>query len=148
MRRPPRDPHAPILAAPDVATALVSALFCVAVFAVFFWAVARGEELQHAQTFAVNTMVALEIAYLFTVRLQHNPPFDFRSVRGTPALAIAIGAVVALQIGFTYAPPLQAVFGTRPVGAIDVVVSLLAAIALLLILEAEKAVRRKTYASA
>jgi magnesium-transporting ATPase (P-type) len=144
MRRPPRDPHAPILSRLLMwRTALVSALFCVAVFAVFYWAVARGEELEHAQTFAVDTMVALEIAYLFTVRLQHNPPFDFAGVKGTRALAIAIGAVVALQIGFTYAPPLQAVFGTTPIDAIDMVVSLLAAIALILILEAEKAVRLK-----
>ena len=87
MRRPPRDPRAPILSGLLIwRTALVSALFCVLVFAIFFWAIERGEELEHAQTFAVNAMVGLEIAYLFSVRLRHSAPFDFRSIRVTRAL--------------------------------------------------------------
>jgi hypothetical protein len=61
-------------------------LVCAAVFAVFLWALRRGEELEHAQTFAVNTMVGLEIAYLFSVRLRHSAPFDFRAIRLTRAL--------------------------------------------------------------
>ena len=97
MRRPPRDPSAPILSALLAwRTALVSTLFCAAVFAVFLWALRRGEELEHAQTFAANTMVGLEIAYLFSVRLRHSAPFDFRAIRLTRALLIGIGAVVVL----------------------------------------------------
>ena len=89
MQRPPRDPRAPILSALLVwRTALVSALFCAVVFAVFFWALRRGEELEHAQTFAVNAMVGLEIAYLFSVRLRRSAPFDFRAIRLTRALLI------------------------------------------------------------
>ena len=142
MARPPRDPRAPLLSGLLVwRTALVSALFCVAVFAVFFWALKRGEELQHAQTFAVNTMVGLEIAYLFSVRLRHSAPFDFRAIRLTRALAIGIGAVVVLQILFTYLPPLETLYDTRPIDWPDMGVAALAAIGLIVILELEKAVR-------
>jgi len=142
MRRPPRDPRAPILSGHLVwRTALVSALFCVVVFAVFFWALRRGEELEHAQTFAVNAMVGLEIAYLFSVRLRHSAPFDFRAIRVTPALAIGIAAVVLLQIAFTYLPPLEFLYDTRPIDWPDMLVAGAAAVGLILVLELEKAIR-------
>jgi magnesium-transporting ATPase (P-type) len=142
MERPPRDPRAPILSSLLVwRTALVSALFCVLVFAVFFWALKRGEELQHAQTFAVNTMVGLEVAYLFSVRLRRSSPFDFRAIRLTRALMIAIGAVVVLQILFTYLPPLETLYDTRPIDWPDMGVAALAAIGLIVVLELEKAIR-------
>jgi magnesium-transporting ATPase (P-type) len=142
MRRPPRDPCAPILSGLLVwRTALVSALFCVVVFAVFYWAIHRGEELEHAQTFAVNAMVGLEIAYLFSVRLRHSAPFDFRDIRITPALAIGVAAVVVLQIFFTYLPPLEFLYDTRPIDWPDMGVASLAAIGLILVLELEKAIR-------
>ena len=116
MQRPPRDPRVPLLSGLLVwRTALVSALFCAVVFAVFTWALRRGEELQHAQTFAVNAMVGLEIAYLFSVRLRNSAPFDFRDIRLTRALMIGIAAVVVLQILFTYVPLFQTLYDTRPI---------------------------------
>ena len=142
MSRPPRDPRAPILSGLLVwRTALVSALFCVVVFVIFFWALRRGEELEHAQTFAVNAMVGLEIAYLFSVRLRQSAPFDFRAIRVTRALAIGIGSVVLLQIAFTYLPPLEFLYDTRPIDWPDMGVAALAAIGLILVLELEKAIR-------
>jgi magnesium-transporting ATPase (P-type) len=142
MERPPRDPAAPILSAHLMwRTALVSALFCAVVFAVFFWALKRGEEIQHAQTFAVNAMIGLEIAYLFSVRLRHSAPFDFRAMRLTPALLIGVGAIVALQVLFTYLPPLAILYDTRPIDWPDIGAAALAAIGLIVILELEKAIR-------
>jgi len=142
MQRPPRDPRAPILSGLLAwRTALVSALFCVVVFAVFFWAVRRGEEIEHARTFAVNAMVGLEIAYLVSVRLRHSAPFDFRAFRLTRALMIGVAAVMALQILFTYLPPLETLYDTRPIDWPDMGVAALAAIGLILILELEKAIR-------
>jgi magnesium-transporting ATPase (P-type) len=142
MQRPPRDPRAPILSGLLVwRTAFVSALFCVVVFAVFFWALRRGEEIEHAQTFAVNAMVGLEIAYLFSVRLRHSSPFDLRAIRITRALAIGVASVVVLQIFFTYLPPLEFLYDTRPIDWPDMGVAALAAIGLILVLELEKAIR-------
>ena len=142
MRRPPRDPRAPILSGLLIwRTALVSTLFCVIVFAIFFWAIHRGEELEHAQTFAVNAMVGLEVAYLFSVRLRHSAPFDFRAIKVTRALAIGIAAVVVLQICFTYLPPLEYLYDTRPIDWPDMAVAAAAAVGLILVLELEKAIR-------
>jgi magnesium-transporting ATPase (P-type) len=149
MQRPPRDPRAPLLSGLLVwRTALVSALFCVAVFAVFTWALRRGEELEHAQTFAVNTMVGLEIAYLFSVRLRHSAPFDFRDIRLTRALLIGIAAVIVLQILFTYLPLFELLYDTRPIDWPDMGVAALAAIGLILILELEKAIRLGLFGAA
>jgi len=142
MQRPPRDPRAPILSGHLAwRTALVSALFCAVVFAVFFWALKRGEEIEHAQTFAVNAMVGLEIAYLISVRLRHSAPFDFSAIRLTRALVIGVAAVVALQILFTYLPPLETLYDTRPIDWPDMGVAALAALGLILLLELEKAIR-------
>ncbi len=142
MGRPPRDPRAPILSGLLIwRTVLVSALFCVVVFAVFFWALRRGEELEHAQTFAVNAMVGLEVAYLFSVRLRRSAPFDFSAIRLTRALAIGIAAVVVLQIFFTYLPPLEFLYDTRPIDWPDMGVAAAAAVGLILVLELEKAIR-------
>jgi magnesium-transporting ATPase (P-type) len=142
MGRPPRDPRAPILSGLLIwRTVLVSALFCVVVFAVFFWALRRGEELEHAQTFAVNAMVGLEVAYLFSVRLRRSAPFDFRAIRITRALAIGVAAVVLLQIAFTYLPPLEFLYNTRPIDWPDMGVAAAAAVGLILVLELEKAIR-------
>jgi magnesium-transporting ATPase (P-type) len=142
MQRPPRDPRAPLLSGLLVwRTALVSALFCSVVFAVFTWALRRGEEIQHAQTFAVNAMVGLEIAYLFSVRLRHSAPFDFRDIRLTRALLIGIAAIVVLQILFTYVPLFETLYDTRPIDWPDMGVAALAALGLILVLELEKAIR-------
>jgi magnesium-transporting ATPase (P-type) len=142
MQRPPRDPSAPLLSGLLVwRTALVSALFCAVVFAVFIWALRRGEEIQHAQTFAVNAMVGLEIAYLFSVRLRHSAPFDFRDIRLTRALLIGIAAIVVLQTLFTYAPLFETLYDTRPIDWPDMGVAALAALGLILLLELEKAIR-------
>jgi magnesium-transporting ATPase (P-type) len=86
-------------------------------------------------------MVGLEIAYLFSVRLRHSAPFDFRDIRLTRALMIGIAAVVVLQILFTYLPPLETLYDTRPIDWPDMGVAALAAIALILALELEKAIR-------
>jgi len=143
MSRAPRDPRAPILSRLLVwRTAFVSLLFCLAVFAIFFWAGNRGEELEHARTLAVNAMVALEIAYLFSIRLQHDAPFDFAAMRLTRPLVIAVGVVVALQAAFNHAPPLQYVFETRPIGVSDALVIVIGALGLVVILEIEKAIRQ------
>ena len=57
------------------------------------------------------------------------------------ALAIGIGSVVLLQIAFTYLPPLEFLYDTRPIDWPDMGVAALAAIGLILVLELEKAIR-------
>src|SRR5690606_1545950 len=69
MRRPPHAADAPILSAFLVwRVVLVSVLFAIAVFAMFAWADRRGLSIEQSRTIVVNTMVVLEIFYLFSIR--------------------------------------------------------------------------------
>jgi magnesium-transporting ATPase (P-type) len=145
MRRPPRPPREPLLSGLLVwRVVFVSILFALAAFAIFAWSEWRGLPLDAARTAVVNTLVVLEIVYLFSVRYQHRTSFTWRGAMGTPAVLVGVGAVVLLQLAFTYAPPLQWIFGTQPLDPIHDGLPILAAgLALFLCVEAEKVLRAK-----
>ncbi|MDH5824631.1 cation transporting ATPase C-terminal domain-containing protein [Luteimonas sp. RD2P54] len=62
---------------------------------------------------------------------------------GTPVVLGAVGAVVLAQLAFTYLPVMQALFATRPVGALEGLVVVAIGAALMLVLEVEKLVLRR-----
>jgi magnesium-transporting ATPase (P-type) len=69
MRRPPRRPDEPLLSGFLVwRVALVSALFLAGIFGMFAGSLHAGLSLEEARTAAVNTLVVMEIFYLFSVR--------------------------------------------------------------------------------
>jgi len=144
MRRPPRPPDEPILS-PFLAwrIALVSALFMGGIFGMFEFALARGASLEEARTVAVNTLVAMEVAYLFSVRYLKAPSFTWQGVRGTPLVLASVGAMVLLQLAFTYAPPMHALFHARPLDVGTVIEIVGVGFSVLLVLEAEKWLRRR-----
>ena len=92
---------------------------------------------------AVNTLVAMEVFYLFSVRYLKSPSFTWTGVQGTPRVLAAVSGVFLLQLVFTYAPFMQALFHTRAltiqVGAQIVAVGAL----VLLVLEVEKLIVRR-----
>jgi magnesium-transporting ATPase (P-type) len=144
MRRPPRRRDAPLLSRFLLwRVALVSVLFAAISLAVFFAALGLGRDLESARTLVVNTLVVLEISYLFNVRFLHAPSITLRGALGTPAVLWAIGAVVAAQLAFTYAPFMQQWFATRPVALLDGVLVLACGVAFLFLLEAEKLLLRR-----
>jgi magnesium-transporting ATPase (P-type) len=105
MRRPPRRPDAGLLT-PFILwrVVFVSLLFAGVSLGVFFWTLGQGRDLDTARTMVVNTLVVLEIFYLFSVRYLHMTSFTLTGVRGTPAVLIALAVVVAGQFAFTYLP--------------------------------------------
>jgi magnesium-transporting ATPase (P-type) len=119
----------------------VAALFVAIGFAMFFWADARGLPIEQARTLVVDTIVVMEIAYLFSVRYIHGSALTPRGVVGTPAVLLGVGATIAAQAAFTYLPPLQAVFETRALGAGDALAVVAAGALLLLVVEIEKWLR-------
>ena len=140
MRRPPRARSEPLLSGFLVwRIAFVSLLFLAGAFAMFYWASSNGRPVEEARTLVVNTIVAMEIFYLFNVRFQHGPSITWRGVLGTRAVVVGVGLVTVLQLAFTYAPPFQLMFETRPVGLADGALTVAAGLALLIVLEAEKA---------
>ncbi len=144
MARPPRAARAPLLSPFLVwRVALVSVLMAAAALFVFFGALGRGDPIEYARTLVVNTVVVAEIFYLFNVRYLHMRSLTWRGALGTPAALAAIAAVVAGQFAFTYAPFMQAIFDSRPVGFADGATIIAIGIGLMLLLEIEKLAMRR-----
>jgi magnesium-transporting ATPase (P-type) len=122
---------------------LVSALFAVGAFGVFSWATHHGLDVETARTMVVNTIVAMSIAYLFTVRYLRSASLTWRGVLGTPAVLVGVGGVTALQLAFTYVPFMNVLFQTRAVPLMPGLVIILVGVALFAILEVEKHVQHR-----
>jgi magnesium-transporting ATPase (P-type) len=139
MQRPPRPRDEPIMA-PFVLwrVGFVSVLFMAGIFGKFALAEAQGATVEEARTIAVNTLIAMEIFYLFAVRYMHGASITLRGVLGTPAVLIAIVAVAILQLVFTYAPFMEAFFGTRPLSLQQLAQIALVGVVVLGVLELEK----------
>lgn len=139
MRRKPRSPDEQLLQ-PYLLwrVALVSVLFALGCFGMFEWSLRRGDSVELARTIVVNALVIMEIFYLFSVRFTQGTSLSLRGVLGTPAVLLGVAGVTLVQLLFTYTPPMQALFDSRPV---DLAAGLLAiglGVALLLLLEVEK----------
>jgi potassium/sodium efflux P-type ATPase len=143
MRRPPRPAKAPLLSRFLFwRVFLVSVLYGAGALAVFFYALERGLGVDMARTMVVNLIVVFGIFYLFNVRYLHMTSVTLRGALGTPAVLIALAAVIVAQLTFTYAPFMHALFETRPVQITDGIVIIAAGILLMLVLEGEKIVLR------
>ena len=145
MRRPPRRPGAPLLSTFLVwRIGLVSLLFVAGTFGIFAWALWRGFDVDTARTMVVNTMVVMEIFYLFNVRYMHTASISWRGIVGTPVVLAAVGAVTAAQFAFTYAPIMNTLFASRPVPLLDGLLIVGVGVVLMLILEVEKTLMRRS----
>ena len=139
MHRPARTANQRILSGRLLWRILfVSALMVAGTLGIYTWATERGLPLETARTMAVNTLVVMEIFYLFSVRYVHGTSLTWQGVLGTPAVLIGVATVIVAQFAFTYLPPMQAVFSTRPVSLGDGLAIVLVGVALLAIVEAEK----------
>jgi hypothetical protein len=67
----------------------------------------------------------------------------WRGAIGTPAVLIAIGVLVIGQAFFTYAPFMNAIFHSRPLGFADWALLVACGMLLMLLLELEKHVMRR-----
>lgn len=66
-----------------------------------------------ARTMVVNTIVVMEIFYLFSLRYIHGASITWRGALGTTAVLISVVGIVVLQLSFTYMPVMQRLFQTR-----------------------------------
>ena len=141
MRRPPRSPREPLLSRRLLwRIGFVSLLFVTGAFGVFFYAVESGLSVELARTMVVNTIVVMEIFYLFSVRYIHGPSITWQGIFGTPAVLTGVALVVAAQFAFTYLPFMQAVFDTAPIAPLNGLLIIGVGIALLFLVELEKRV--------
>jgi calcium-translocating P-type ATPase len=139
MRRPPRRVDAPILSRFILwRVLLVSVLFTAGIFGQFQLAITMGESVETARTMALNTLVAMEVFYLFSVRYRLGASITLQGIKGTSAVFIAIAVVAVLQLVFTFAPPMQALFDTRSLTVWQLAQCTLAGVVLLLLLDLDK----------
>ena len=149
MRRPPRAAHEPLLSGFLVwRIALVSLALTAAVSGLFLWTRMTGGSLEAARTVAVNTLVAGEVVYLLSTRFIAASSLRLRALTGNPYVPITIGLVIAFQLLFTYAPPMQYLFHTAPIEAQDWAHIVASAVVVLLIVEGEKLLLRRRRARA
>jgi magnesium-transporting ATPase (P-type) len=142
MSRPPRSPNDPILSRFLVwRIVFASTLFLVGIFGIFEWALSQGAEIEKARTLAVNTLVVMEVFYLFSVRFLRTPSLTLRGFIGTPVVLASVTAVVVLQLLFTYAPFMERFFDTRPISLEEGWPIIMAGVLLFIVLEIEKAIR-------
>jgi len=144
MRRPPRPPGEPLLSRFLVwRVGFVSLLFLAGIFGLHAWALAQGFSEAVARTVAVNTLVCMEVFYLFSVRYLKAPSFTLQGVKGTPRVLAAVAVVLVLQALFTWAPFMQQLFGSAALPPQALLPVLGAGAAVLVVLELEKALLRR-----
>ncbi|HEY7309921.1 MAG TPA: HAD-IC family P-type ATPase [Gemmataceae bacterium] len=150
MRRPPRAVDRPILTGFGVWRILfVGVLLLLYTLAEFFWMQFQGSsddpeyKLRLARTVAVNALTIGQIFYLLNSRYLIDSSLSIKAHLGNPYLPLGIGAVVVLQLLFTYAPPLQRLFGTEALPFLIWLRLVLGGFVFFLLVEAEKMVLRR-----
>ncbi len=118
MRRPPRDPNAPLIDRSLVwRIVYVSVLMALAAFGLFFYELERKETLEVARAVAVNVIVFMEVAYLFNSRRLTDSILNRRGILGNQFVWWGVAAVVVFQLVFTYWPVMNTLFRVAPLDA-------------------------------
>jgi len=116
MRRRPRSVDRPILTGFGIWRVVFVGLALLAyTLCAFFWMKSQGASDQLARTVAVNAITVGQVFYLLNSRFLLDSSVSFKAHLGNKYLPLGIGAVVLLQLLFTYAPPLQRLFDTEAI---------------------------------
>src|SRR5262249_39573810 len=79
----------------------------------FFWMKSQHASDALARSVAVNALVIGQVFYLLNSRYKLDSSLSLRAHLGNRVLPLGVGAVVILQLLFTYARPLQELFATE-----------------------------------
>jgi calcium-translocating P-type ATPase len=116
MQRSPRAVDLPILDAFGIWRVVFVglALLTLTLWA-FFWMKQNGASDALARAVAVNALVIGQIFYLLNSRYKIGSSLSLKAHLDNRYLPLGVGAVVVLQLLFTYAPPLQLLFETAAI---------------------------------
>jgi magnesium-transporting ATPase (P-type) len=116
MNRPPRAVDRSILTGFGTWRVIFIGLALLAVTLwAFSWMKSQGASDELARTVAVNMITIGQVFYLLNSRYLLDSSLSVTAHLGNRYLPLGIGAVVVLQLLFTYAPPLQAMFGNEAI---------------------------------
>jgi len=99
--------------------------------------------LELARTLAVNTLVLGQAFYLLNTRSFRAPAYTVAGLTGNRVVWIAVVAIVALQLLLTYAPFMNVLFDTAPLGLREWGLCLAVGLAVFVLVEAEKLLQRR-----
>jgi magnesium-transporting ATPase (P-type) len=116
MQRLPRAVDRPILDGFGVwRVVFVGLALLVLTLWAFFWMKSKGASDELARAVAVNALVIGQIFYLLNSRYKLDSSLSLKAHLGNKYLAMGIGAVVIIQLLFTYTPPFQTLFETEAI---------------------------------
>ncbi|MBE0467342.1 MAG: HAD-IC family P-type ATPase, partial [Candidatus Desulforudis sp.] len=124
---------------------IIGVVIAVGTLYTFIWALNQGYTIDHARTVALTTIVLFQLFNVFNVRSETESILRMRLL-SNPFLFFSVVASVIAQLMIIYVPALQFVFRTVPLNIGDWVVLTVAAVTVLVAVEAEKALRRAVVA--
>lgn len=143
MDRPPRNPSAPIITGVLVERiVLVGGLLLAGAFSLFIYEKQLGATIEEARTVAVNVFVMVELFYLFNCRSLTKSLIGMGPFTNPYVIAGSLGMIV-LQLLYTYTPTMNLLFHSAPIGLDSWLRILAVGVAVLIIVEFEKWLRRK-----
>ncbi len=143
MRRPPRSPKAPLLDNIMIGRIIIVGVVLLGgAFGLFEQAIQTGHSIDQARAVAANVIVFGEISFLFNCRALQRPSWQ-TGVMTNPVLFVGVVLMIGLQMLFTYAPPINRLFGTAPIGASTWLRIIGVAVLVHVTIEVEKWIRRK-----
>ena len=144
MQRRPRDPREPLLTRFLMwRTVFVGALLVAGGMGLFLWELEHGASIPVARSVAVNAVLIGEVFYLFNMRSLTGSVLKPAGFLGNRYVLWAIGVLLVCQAAFTYLPVLQTLFGSAAISPAAWLRILGFGVALLLLVEAEKAFVRR-----
>jgi len=146
MTRRPREPGEHVLSGASFVLVLVaSVVIGGATLAVYLLESDHlGASEARAQTSAVTMLALAQLAYLFSCRFLGSTSLTWRVLVGNRLVWVAAGALLVLQLVFTYAPFMHDWFDSGPIGVRDWAITLVGAVLVFLVVEASKAVLRRS----
>ncbi|SNB46882.1 Ca2+-transporting ATPase [Geobacter sp. DSM 9736] len=146
--RPPRPPQEGIMSRLLMErTILVGLLIAAGVVCNFVVTLRGGQSLEHARTVAVTTMVFFQFFQAWNSRSELGSIFHI-SPFSNPFLFYSMIAAFVAQLAVIYAPPLQWVFRTVPLGGVEWVRIVAISASVVVLVEVDKWIRRKRQAAA
>jgi magnesium-transporting ATPase (P-type) len=122
----------------------VSLLLMSGTFGLFLWALSIDDSIAHARTVAVNTLVMCEIFYLFNARFIEDSIFKRSALLSNRFALPAVAILLLFQLGFTYLPAMQRLFGTASIGATAWLLIVIVGSSVLVLVELEKLLTRRS----
>jgi Ca2+-transporting ATPase len=139
LRRPPRDPRAPIVASGDFKRlAFEAATLSAGTLAAYGYGLARYGAGPQAGALAFMALTSTQLLHALSCRSERHGLFSGERLPTNPYLAAAIGGSLVLQAGAALAPGLRGLLGIGPIGLVDGAVIGAAALLPLLVNESTK----------